>query len=121
LGPESNSAARAGTWSVQFVQEVYEEPEDSRCYANFDMSFFIARPGEKPPKGWNVIDSVRVENKKDLDKFLHGIEKGDSPVEEFALWPKTFELCDIMPEGLTVQRLTVVRCAPVSKQYFIFK
>jgi hypothetical protein len=22
-------------------------------------------------------------------------EKGDSPVEEFALWPKTFELCDM--------------------------
>jgi len=82
-------------WSVQLVQEDYEEPEDSRCYANFDMSFFIASPGQEPPKGWNVIESVSVESKKDLDKFLHEIEKGDSPVEEFALWPKTFELCTV--------------------------
>ena len=82
-------------WSVQLVQEDYEKPEDSRCYVNFDMSFFIASPGQEPPKGWNVIESVSVESKKDLDKFLLEIEKGDSPVEEFALWPKTFELCDM--------------------------
>ena len=53
------------------------------------MSFLIASPGQEPPKGWDVVESVRVESKKDLDKFLHDIEKGDNPVESFALWPKT--------------------------------
>ena len=73
-------------WSAQLVHEDYEEPENSRCYANFDMSFLRAKPGQEPPKGWNVIKSVSDESKKNLDKFLHEIVKGGTPVEEFALW-----------------------------------
>jgi len=60
------------------VKKPTGKTRDSRCYANFDMSFFIASPGQELPNGWNVIESVSVESKKDLDKFLHDIECGSS-------------------------------------------